>query len=299
VNRDLTEGTKLRKEEKAENAETLVKAKDGLEAVAEALMILKNFYSKAESLLQASPVDEDTSGPGFAGPYKGKIEASKGVLGILEVIKSDFARTIRTTNASESKAAADFVEFDRASKADIAGKETKKLLDEQDLKTTKADIEQTTSDLQGAMKLLDDAVKTLEALQPTCVDTGMSYEERKEKRQAEMKALIDGGPLELGRGEPQTLSSIYEEKGIAANGVEANGIEARGFEEEVFEEKGKQEKCIYEEEGIEAYGIEAKGIDEKDFKVKGFEGGEGCFAMEARRQKEADTNDEENDCWDN
>jgi len=188
-NKELTEATELRGKEKASNEETLVKAKEGLEAVAEALLILKNFYSKAESLLQASPVDEDTSGPGFAGPYKGKVEASKGVIGILEVIKSDFERTIRTTEASESKADAEFVEFDRASKADVAGKETKKVLSEQDLKTTKAGIEQTTSDMQETMKLLDDALKTLEALQPTCVDTGMSYEERKQKRETEIKAL--------------------------------------------------------------------------------------------------------------
>ena len=37
---------------------------------------------------KASPVDEDTSGPGFKGNYGGNQNASKGIIGMLEVIHS-------------------------------------------------------------------------------------------------------------------------------------------------------------------------------------------------------------------
>merc|ERR550514_1191318 len=148
---DLKTAEEDRKAEKEVNMKTLKDAKDGLGAVTEAIDILKTFYkqaAKATVLAQASPVDEDTAGAGFSGAYKGNQKQSKGIIGMLEVIRTDFERTLRTTEASEKKSAADFVKFDRVSKTDIGGKETKKEFDEEDLATTKTAIEQGMADLK-------------------------------------------------------------------------------------------------------------------------------------------------------
>jgi len=187
----LKEVTKDRKEEKEANLKTLETAQGGLSAVQDALMTLRSFYSQAAkaSFVQASPVDEDTSGAGFSGSYKGNQSGSKAVLSLLETIESDFDRTIRTTEASEAAAAADFVKLVQASSMSIASKTTKKDLDEQDLKTTKTSLKSKMEDLVTAQNLLDDALKDLELLKPTCIDTGMSYSERVKKREEEMKAL--------------------------------------------------------------------------------------------------------------
>jgi len=184
--------TENRKAEKAMNMQTLKDASDGLDAVKQAIAILKVYYkraAKATVLAQASPVDEDTSGAGFEGAYKGKQAASKGIIGMLEVIQTDFERTVRYTKAAEKEAAAAFVEFDRASRADIGGKETKIKLDEEDLAVTKTTAQQKTDDLKTAMDLLDSALKVIENLKPTCIDTGMSYAERVAKREEEIAAL--------------------------------------------------------------------------------------------------------------
>jgi len=187
----LEETTKDRKEEKAANAETLKTSQEGHEAVSEALLVLRSFYKQAAkaSLLQASPVDEDTAGAGFSGSYQGQQSGSKSVLALLETIQSDFDRTIRATEAAEEAAHRDFVDFTQASKMSIASKTTKKELDQQDLITTKTNIETKTGDLVTAMDLLDSALKELEELKPTCIDTGMSYSERVKKREQEMVAL--------------------------------------------------------------------------------------------------------------
>jgi len=134
-------------------------------------------------------VDEDTSGPLFSGSYLGKREAANGIIGILEVILSDFKRTIRMTKEEESKAAAQHKELERGTKVDIAGSETKKALDEQELKSTTAEIGESTASLMATTREMDDALKALEALQPTCMDTGMSYQERGDKRNEELDAL--------------------------------------------------------------------------------------------------------------
>ena len=43
--------------------------------------------------------------------------------------------------------------------------------------------------LKDAQELLDKSLETLEKLRPACVDTGMSYEERVARREAEIEAL--------------------------------------------------------------------------------------------------------------
>merc|ERR1719253_1152646 len=142
MNSAMEESIKLRKDEKEENAKTISTASEGLEAVKEALLVLRSFYkeaAKAASLIQirASPVDEDTEGAGFSGAYQGQQGSSNAVLSLLETIAADFERTLRTTDSQEDAAAKAFVKSQRTTKADIAGKTTKTELDQQDLKTTK------------------------------------------------------------------------------------------------------------------------------------------------------------------
>jgi len=188
----LEETAKLRKEEKEENLKIISDAGEGKESVGEAITILKEFYKKAgkaKMLLQASPVDEDTDGPGFDGNYRGSQESSTGIIGLLEVIKSDFDRTARKTLQAEKKAQAEFVEFDRTSRVDIKSKETQLEIDKEELKSTNAAIDRTVDDMETAQKLLDGALKTIEDLKPMCIDTGMSYKERAAKRDEEIEAL--------------------------------------------------------------------------------------------------------------
>merc|ERR1719150_757728 len=170
----LEETAKLRKEEKEENLKIISDAGEGKESVGEAITILKEFYAKAQKakmLLQASPVDEDTDGPGFKGSYKGSQEASTGIIGLLEVIKSDFDRTARKTLQAEKKAQADFVEFDRTSRVDIKSKETQLEIDKEELKATKSAIDRTVEDMKTNQKLLDGALKkALCALDPDKVE---------------------------------------------------------------------------------------------------------------------------------
>merc|ERR1719463_523172 len=85
LNDALSKTTKMRAEEKAENEETLQKAKEGLAATKDAYEVLEDFYKKSAkakaelvqirkvSLLQtkASPIDEDAPDSGKSGAYKG------------------------------------------------------------------------------------------------------------------------------------------------------------------------------------------------------------------------------------
>jgi predicted nucleic acid-binding Zn-ribbon protein len=184
----LIEATKLRKEDKEVNEAVLKKAEDGLDALNEAILILKAFYSsskRARVFLQGEPVEA-----GFGGAYKGKQKSSRAIFELLDTIAKDFQGTISETERAEAKAHAEFVEFERDSKSDIGGKETKTKLNKQDLKSTNTNIEKNLDDLKTTMGLQHDALKMIESLKPACLDAGgMNFKERTTKRKEEIAAL--------------------------------------------------------------------------------------------------------------
>jgi len=201
----MNETMTIRSDEKKQNLQVIKDSSDGLAAVSEALKILQDFYkgehgvgganSATLSLLQKeSPIQEKLEAQGMAGTgeaaaYTGNQDAASGILGLLETIKSDFARSVSTTKAAEKEAAAAHVLFMRETMAFIAGAETEKKNNENTKSAMEGAIDIGMQDLQSSQGCMDAAVKTLEDLQPACVDTGMSAEERKEKREAEVKAL--------------------------------------------------------------------------------------------------------------
>merc|ERR1719313_2230880 len=197
LNSALEKTTKQRADEKEENAMTIKMSDEGLAAIKEAIAILKEFYKNAAKnkvLLQesASPIDEEGgvgAGGQAQGAYQGKQTAGQNIIAMLEVIISDFDRSVRQTEEADAEAHKAFVLFDRQSKGSISTKETAKSQAEGDLKTTKIKIGDAMQDLQDSQSLLDDALKAYEELVPQCIDTGMSYEERVAAREKEIKAL--------------------------------------------------------------------------------------------------------------
>merc|ERR1719160_2318925 len=101
----VAKATKMREEEKAKNAETIKDAQQAQTAVSQALTVLKEFYAKAAkatALVQQPAI--------FDSPYKGMGGNAGGVVGMLEVIESDFARLQAETQASEAKAQKEYEE---------------------------------------------------------------------------------------------------------------------------------------------------------------------------------------------
>ena len=87
----------MREKEKAENLSKIKDAKESQEAVNQALTVLKEFYAKQAGFLQEGQVPEMKE-------YKGQGGAANGVVGMLEVILSDFARLQAETTADEKQA---------------------------------------------------------------------------------------------------------------------------------------------------------------------------------------------------
>merc|ERR1719313_2863743 len=114
LTKGLNEATELRAGEKAENTKTVADSEAGLAGVTKAIGILKDFYDNAFVQTGASytPPNADASGKTvgdlapdtFSGEFKGNQDAAAGIMGQLDVIKSDFERTISQTNSDEDAA---------------------------------------------------------------------------------------------------------------------------------------------------------------------------------------------------
>merc|ERR1719161_1981763 len=180
---DLTKGlqeeTTLREDDQATNNQTLADAEAGLEAVKGAIEVLKGFYGefiqikskenpaptapgyeryKAEGAgsdgLTVDDMAPEGSGAMPDSDYGGKTDASKSIIGLLEVIESDFENTISTTKTD----------------AELA-------------------ITQAEADLKTENENLQNALDELLKLKPVCVDSGMSWEERTARREQEIESL--------------------------------------------------------------------------------------------------------------
>merc|ERR1719375_2064885 len=180
----VAKATEIREAEKAKNAVTIKDAKEAQVAVAAALKTLKDFYEKAgqaTSFVQAPEI--------FDEPYKGMGGESGGVVGMIEVIASDFARLEAETSAAEEENTKEYDQFMSDSSTDKTQKNTdidnKTLKKQSDSQT----LEEKKSDLAGTQKELDAGLQYYEKLKPQCIDSGISYEDRVARRKEEIASL--------------------------------------------------------------------------------------------------------------
>eukprot|EP00746_Dinoflagellata_sp_MGD_P072152 gnl/MRDRNA2_/MRDRNA2_29307_c0_seq1.p1 gnl/MRDRNA2_/MRDRNA2_29307_c0~~gnl/MRDRNA2_/MRDRNA2_29307_c0_seq1.p1 ORF type:complete len:715 (+),score=232.70 gnl/MRDRNA2_/MRDRNA2_29307_c0_seq1:60-2147(+) len=196
----VKKATAIRQEEKAKNTETISDAKEAQEAVSQAMTVLKEFYAKAgeaTALVQQPEI--------FDSPYKGNQAGAGGVIGMLEVIQSDFARLEAETQSAEESAAKEYDQFMADSETD----KTQKTRDIERLVKKKQDAEQMLEehqkDLRGTQTELDAALAYYDKLKPDCIDSGISYEERVARRKEEIESLQEA--LRILNGE-ETSGSV-------------------------------------------------------------------------------------------
>jgi len=199
LKKGLNEATELRGTEKVQNEEQVRSARDGLAGVTRAIEILQNFYNNAfvQTKQSYTPPNADASGntvgdlapETFAGDFSGNQGAAAGITGQLQVIKSDFERTIETTNRDESDAESTFDSFKSETEGAIEEKEDL-------IKTRNGEIADETSrrsdaqtDLKEHYALKSESMDELAKLKPACVSTGSSYSERVMRREQEIESL--------------------------------------------------------------------------------------------------------------
>jgi len=192
----LNEATELRQEEKASNEKAIDMAEGGKEAVESAISVLKDFYefvqtgyTPPKSGRDGKTVGDMAPKTSFGGEYDGNQEASKGILGMMEVILSDFERTLDTVREEEDDAQEAYDDFESETKTTIEDKEDEKSDKKSDVTDAEADITEAKDGLNDAKNLHKSALDELAKLKPMCVDGEETYAQRRKKREEEIEAL--------------------------------------------------------------------------------------------------------------
>jgi hypothetical protein len=195
----LNEATQLRGEEKADNTKTLSDCTAGLAGVNKAMKILTEFYDNAFIQTGSSykPPKGDASGntvgdlapDSFSGDFSGNQDAAVGIIGQLDVIKSDFEANIDATKAAEDDAESAFQSYKTDTETDIDEKTSSIATKEAKKDQENSNFVEAKDDLKTHSTLKSEALKELAKLQPACVDTGSDYAEQVARREQEIEAL--------------------------------------------------------------------------------------------------------------
>lgn len=180
------DATKLRSEEKANNNKTVVDSREAQAAVERAIKVLRQFYGKAASFLQRGAASQ----PAVASEaYTGLQADNGGVLGMLDVVLSDFSRLESETSTAEDQATSSYTTFMAESTEDVEVKSTEISHTEEKKRQLAEALGATQKQLGLTSEELDAALRYYDKLKADCLDTGLSYADRKRMREEEVASL--------------------------------------------------------------------------------------------------------------
>jgi len=164
---------KLRSEEKAVYHKNKPVLEQGLNGIKNALKVLRDYYA------------QDSSDQGSSSG------AGSGIIGMLEVVESDFSKGVAEMISTEESAQAEYTE---ATNENQIAKATKT----EDVKAKKAEyisydksVAELKSDKDGAHQELSAVLEYFASIKKDCVAKPSSYEDRKKRRDEEIAGLRD------------------------------------------------------------------------------------------------------------
>merc|ERR1719333_608464 len=185
------EATAMRDEEAAAWAAAKADFESGIEGVQMALQVLRDYYAEKDASLLQTTHDKATG-------------AASGIIGMLEVVESDFTKMLAEGTAKETMAIDSYEKLTQDNKIATTEKSTAAKYKAKDQKETEAALAGLKEDREGTQKELDSILEYWDKLQPMCVAKPESYEERKKRREAEIAGL------------KEALRILEEESGGAA-----------------------------------------------------------------------------------
>jgi len=185
----MAKETEERSEAKANNAQTVKDAQGAQAAVEAATAVLKDFYAKSSQATAFAQGPADDAPETFDKPYQGLMAEGGNIVDFLEVILTDFQRLESETAAAEAEEEDTYKNFMFESKKDAALKNGEINLKSNTKTDKESALGQANTDLKTTQEQLDKALEYYAKLKPTCVDSGITYEERVKRREEEIVSL--------------------------------------------------------------------------------------------------------------
>merc|ERR1719262_684355 len=188
--------TAMRQQEAAAWKEAKADYESGVEGVGMALQVLRDYYAEKDEAFVQTTHDKATG-------------AATGIIGMLEVIESDFTKSLADGTAAEAMAVEAYEKLTQDNKIATTEKSTAVEYKTKDKKETEAMLEGLKEDKDSAEKEYAAIMEYWEKLQPMCIAKPEPYVERKRRREAEIAGLKEALTiLEEEAGSPSAFLQV-------------------------------------------------------------------------------------------
>jgi len=164
------EMNKIRAEEKALYDKNRPELEKGIEGVKLAIKILKDYYAMDKAHVAAEG-------------------AGAGIIGLLEVIESDFSKSLAEMISTEEQAVAEYTSQTKQNEVDKTNKDQDVKYKTQEANSLDKETAEAKADRTGVQKELDAVQAVLKSLHEQCDEVASPYEELKRRREAEIAGL--------------------------------------------------------------------------------------------------------------
>jgi hypothetical protein len=175
-----SEMDKIRQEENADYTQAKADLEQGLAGVRKALTVLRDYYAEDDAFVQQPAMPEQHVKASGAGTS---------IIGILEVVESDFAKNLAKEQSQEDDAAAEYAEMTQENKVTKTMKDQDLKYKTKEVKGLKKAIADLSSDRDTVDTELSAVNEYYAKLKDRCIAKPETYEERKARREAEIKGL--------------------------------------------------------------------------------------------------------------
>jgi len=182
--KEQSEMDKVRADQHAAYVDSKADLELGLTGVSKALQVLRRYYQGegAAALLQ----EGQPAKPVFHSKASG---AGGGIIDILEVVESDFAKALETEETLESDSKATYDERVQEIKVSTAEKTKDVEYKTQESKNLDKEVNELSGDRESTQGELDAVNEYYSEVKERCIAKPESYEERKARREAEIAGL--------------------------------------------------------------------------------------------------------------
>merc|ERR1712060_884562 len=164
-------GDKLRSEENADYKKNRADLEQGIAGVKIALKVLREYYANDDK------AHEEAQGAG------------QGIIGLLEVIESDFTKSLAEMISTEEAAAAAYDKQTKENQITKTAKDQDVRYKQKESSDLDKSVTEATADRAGVQTELDAVNEYLDSLHKQCDEKVEPYAERKRRREAEIDGL--------------------------------------------------------------------------------------------------------------
>jgi len=191
--KEQAELDKIRGEEKAAYEACKEELEPALEAIRRALVVLKDYYGSAggsASFIQdASGMEAMMHQPSVPSMHSKSAGVGGGIVDILEIAESDMAKTLAKEESQEADAQGDYEKVTQENKVSKASKQEELKYKGAEVKSLGTRISEYQTDLETTGTEFSAVNQYYAKVKDRCIAKPDSYQERKKRRDAEIRGL--------------------------------------------------------------------------------------------------------------